>query len=355
MKRPYRILLGISLILGFAGWLSVDEIGRALFERQIEQQVGWDLRDDLEAGLHVGFCGTGSPLPDPGRGGACTFVIAGERVYLFDAGEGAAESMALMGVLPSEVEAVFLTHFHSDHINGLGALALQHVFRGSVSEPLPVYGGPGVERVVNGFNEAYALDHQYRVEHIGKEAAPAEGFELEARPQTLNSSALTTIFEQDGVRIGAFEVSHPSVLPAWGYRVDFGRRSVVISGDTTYTQALVDAARGADLLVHEALAPELVSYIELVARRYNHEGLALVMKSIPGYHASPADAVRAANEAGVTRLALTHLIPGLPNHMFDDLFTAGAEAAFNGDFWVVADGDVVTMPENSRVQYLNVR
>jgi ribonuclease Z len=355
MKILILLFGAVTLVVVLGLTTFKNDVAMYLFQQNIERQVSWDIRDDLPEGLHVAFCGTGSPLPDPGRGGACTAVIAGDRVFLFDAGEGAAESLALMGIAPSNVEAVFLTHFHSDHINGLGALALQHVFRGNVTEPLAIYGGPGVERVVNGFNEAFAQDHAYRLEHHGADVAPAAGFELAAFPINAPDSGLATILEQDSITISVFNVHHESVLPAYGYRISDGQRTVVISGDTSYSPNLAEAAAGADLLVHEALAPELIDHLRQTALKYRNDGLAVVMADIPSYHASPADAVRTAKESGVPALALTHLIPGLPGSFFDDLFLDGAADDFAGELWVTRDGDVISILPDEKFAYLQTR
>ena len=342
MKRlGFLIVISVGLLVVT---LQKDRIALYLFTENIEKLVSRDLRDELEDGIHVAFCGTGSPLPDLTRGGACTAVIAGKRVFLFDAGEGTAESLALMGILPSEVEMVFLTHFHSDHINGLGALVLQHVFRGNVATPLPVYGGPGVERVVNGFNEAFALDHKYRVAHHGAKAAPPKGLELSAFEVKIPEVGVRKIISNEGVSIEAFKVNHEPVAPAYGYRITYRGRTVVISGDTTYSENLVKFATDADLLVHEALAPQLISIIEKTAARHGRHGLEIVMRDIPGYHASPSDIVRVATASGVGALALTHVIPGLPGAWFDSLFTDGAEKGFNGEFWIMQDGDLISLP-----------
>ena len=349
-----RLLLATAILFGLlTAIVQKDRISLYLFTQNIEKLVGRDLRDELEEGMHVAFCGTGSPLPDLTRGGACTAVIAGKRVFLFDAGEGSAESLALMGILPSEVEFVFLTHFHSDHINGLGALALQHVFRGNVSAPLPVYGGPGVERVVNGFNEAFALDHEYRVAHHGAEAAPPSGLELSAVEVIAPETGLMNIINADDVSIDAFRVDHEPVASAYGYRVTYRGRTVVISGDTSYSENLAEVSKGVDLLVHEALAPALVSIIRDTATHHGREGLATVMRDIPEYHASPEDAIRIATESRVGALALTHLIPGLPSAWFDSLFTRGAKKTFDGDFWIMRDGDVISLPVRGEAKKLN--
>jgi ribonuclease Z len=113
---------------------------------------------ELPEGLHVALCGSGSPLPDPTRAGPCSVVIAGKHVFVVDAGEGGARNMTLMRIPNGHVEAVFLTHLHSDHIDGLGPMMLLRWTGANATVPLPIYGPAGTERVVAGVNEAYAID-----------------------------------------------------------------------------------------------------------------------------------------------------------------------------------------------------
>ncbi len=112
-------------------------------------------------------------------------MIAGGRVYVVDAGERSSETLSRMRIAPNRIEAVLLTHFHSDHIGGLATVNLQRWVADAAATPMPVLGPPGVERVVAGLNEAYALDRGYRTAHHGPELAPpasaamvAERFEL---------------------------------------------------------------------------------------------------------------------------------------------------------------------------------
>src|SRR5262249_57511252 len=107
----------------------------------------------LRDGVHVGVCGTGSHFPSPTRSGPCTASIAGAWLLIVDAGRGSADMIARMGLQSGRIEAVLLTHFHSDHIDGLGQLGELHWLAGNASAPLLVIGPTGVERVVNGFNE----------------------------------------------------------------------------------------------------------------------------------------------------------------------------------------------------------
>ena len=117
---------------------------------------------ELPDGLHVLVCGAGGPLPDPDRSAPCLAVIAGEQVVLVDVGGSAARNAAGMGLQPGWVDRIFLTHFHSDHIDGLGEFMTLRWAGGGHAQPLPVVGPTGVGEVVAGFNRAYAQDAVYR-------------------------------------------------------------------------------------------------------------------------------------------------------------------------------------------------
>src|SRR4029434_164695 len=120
-----------------------------------ERAIGSDAIAELPDGLHVLLCGAGSPLADPQRSGPCVAVIAGTHLFEVDAGDGAGRNLTRLNLPPGRVEALFLTHFHSDHIDGLGELTVLRWAGGNHKDPLPVFGSTGVEAVVTGFNAAY--------------------------------------------------------------------------------------------------------------------------------------------------------------------------------------------------------
>lgn len=340
------ILTGLMLaaVLG-AAFAFRGDIALLAMQRLAPRLMAADLTATLPDGLHVGLCGTGSPLPDPRRSGPCTAVIAGKRIFIVDAGDGAARMTARMDLAPPRIEAVLLTHFHSDHIDGLGALALQRWAGGGATAPLPVYGPAGVDRIVAGFNEVYAADAAYRVAHHGADIVPPEGAGMTATvfafPQGVAERAV--VYDKDGLRVTAFRVDHEPVSPAVGYRFDYRGRSAVISGDTKRSTTLEEAARGADLLVHEALAPNLVSLLQESARKAERPRLAKIFSDIPGYHASPTDAVASAQAAGVKALVLTHIVPAMPTRALEPVFLNGARFK-DGPFWIGRDGDLVSLP-----------
>ncbi|MEQ9316321.1 MAG: MBL fold metallo-hydrolase, partial [Henriciella sp.] len=243
-----------------------------------------------------------------------------------------------------EIEAVFLTHFHSDHIDSLGELMLQRWANGGHAEPLSVIGPSGVEQVVRGFNLAYAQDSVYRVAHHGEDVVPPSGFGGDPVPFELNQSGESqTVYNVDGLRIVMFPVKHDPVFPAVGYRFEFGGRSVVLSGDTAFSERLIAEASGADLLVHEALNTDMVAAIGGQAEAAGLDRAAHIMDDIPSYHATPAEAARVAKEAGVDMLVLSHLVPAVPDRRLVPYFLKGTKEVWDGPIIVAEDGDVFSM------------
>ena len=165
------------------------------------------------------------------RGGPCTMIAAGDRYYLIDAGIDAARNLRLWRIPLEKIAGVLLTHFHSDHIAELGEMRLQTWVAGRKT-PLPVYGPPGIERVVAGFNEAYALDAGYRTAHHGAKMLPPDAVAMIAKPVAFPWSDRALVLKQDGLKITAIRVHHDPAKPAYGYRFDYQGRSIVVSGDT---------------------------------------------------------------------------------------------------------------------------
>ncbi len=349
MKRIILIAIAaLILIAAGAAYMFRGELAVALLERAAPRAMAVA---PLPDGLHAGFCGTGSPLPDRTRAGPCTAVIAGDRLFVFDAGEGAAETLSLMGLSPDQIDTVFLTHQHSDHIDGLAAVALQHWAGGSATEPLNVIGPAGIERVVAGFNEAYAIDSGYRIAHHGVDVVPPSGFGMRATAFVIAEGQTSAVVLDDGgVKITAFLVQHAPVAGAVGYRIDYAGRSIVISGDTAKSDNLIANARGADLLIHEAISPRISHIYGQAAAGAGRSGVSQIFDDILDYHASPEDAADSAREAGVDALAITHILPPLVVPGLDQAFLGEARAHFSGPIWLMRDGDIISLPAAGGMQ-----
>jgi ribonuclease Z len=349
MRKSLWLAGGIVAVALAAAFLSRDAIGGFLFDRAVGRGAGSDALANLPDGLHVGLCGTGSPLPDAKRAGPCTFVRAGKRLFLVDVGGGAVRRLGEMHVQLGQVERIFLTHFHSDHIDGLGEAMLMRWTGSGQSNPIPVHAGLGVDQVVEGFNSAYALDAGYRVQHHGPKTVPPAGRGGIAMPFTLADGAETAvIFEEGGVRVTAIKVRHDPVTPAFGYRIDYAGRSVVISGDTAKAEQLARACNGCDLMVHEALNPQMVRRIEDQMKTTGNARLAKIMSDIPGYHASPVEAAQTARAGRAQMLVLTHIVPATPISSIEAYFMRGVSDAFSGKALLGRDGLLISMPAKSR-------
>lgn len=260
-------------------------------------------------GLKITMCGTSSPLPAPGRAQACVAIETPEHLYIVDAGSGSAATANLAGVPTGKLRGILLTHFHSDHISDIGDFNLNSWVAGRPA-PMQVIGPEGVDRIVEGLNIVYELDRGYRVAHHGAELLDPVLGVLESR--TIGEGV---IVDEDGLRITAFEVSHPPIEPAFGYRLDYGGRSVVISGDSLVTEKIIEMSDGADVVLHDAMALQLVRGAEGMSRNGGDTRLATVLHDIQDYHASTEHLQKLVEQANVGQLALYHLVPAPRNDM----------------------------------------
>src|SRR5215469_9491101 len=209
------------------------------------------------ASFRVTLLGTGVPIPSPDRFGPCTLVEAGERKFLIDAGRGAAIRLFQLKIPLGRIDVQLLTHYHSDHTSGVPDVWLTGWLEshfGTRRTPYRVIGPTGTKELMTNLERAYAADIRIR---IADEHYPPEGGRVIAD----EFAAEGVVYEKDGIRVTAFEVNHgDEIKPAYGYRVDYKGRSIVISGDTRFNENVVKYGTGADVLVHEVAAvhPELL-------------------------------------------------------------------------------------------------
>lgn len=348
-KRIAIGLVGIA-VLGFLGFnVFKKQIATMIFERVLDQRAGIDPSAALPDGLHVYLCGTGAPLPDVTRAGPCLGILAGDRAYVFDIGSGGARNLGAMGFPTGRIESIYLTHLHSDHIDGLGEILVLSWVGGSRSTPTPIIGPRGTSRVVEGFNIAYGLDSSYRTAHHGPEVANPKGFGGAATEIALPAGpgGNAVVFEDDVLKISAIRVAHAPVEPAFGYRIDYQDRSVSLSGDTIYHPGFVGASKGVDLMLHEALDPEMAKAIGSRLAERGQTNNAKIFSDILDYHASPEDAARAAQEADADELVLYHLVPILPIDLLESIFIGTARSEFDGPILIGKDGYIISLPVGS--------
>lgn len=344
LPRVFVILIGLSV--GALLLFQIPLVQDKLLDRAIALRMG-SVPDDLFAddALRVTLCGSAAPMPVAARAATCVMVIAGGKYYIVDAGNRSTNNLGLWRIPSQHIGAVFLTHFHSDHIGDLGELNMMTWAQGRPG-PLTVYGPEGVRQVVEGFSKAYALDSMYRTAHHGEDYLnPAKG-EMIAK-EIEQGGEPVVVLEQDGLKITMFEVDHAPISPAVGYRFDYKGRSVVISGDTTKSDAVKTAAKGADVLIHEALSRHIVKRMEVASRNSGNGQMEKILSDIQDYHTSPVEAAELANEAEVQMLVLYHLVPVPPNNLAEQVFLRGVKGVRSEGVTLGYDGMTLTLPLGS--------
>ena len=349
MKRILRILLALAVVTIGTGIIAlwIPSVQDTIVARIAQQRIGRDMSGLLAPdALRVLLCGTASPIPSPRRAEACTAVFAGGRMWIVDTGPGSWGTLALRRVRGEAIGGIFYTHLHSDHIAELGEFNLQTWAAGRPG-PLRVYGPNGVNELVHGFAEAYAADTGFRTAHHGADLLPPDRAAMIPMPIGLDGADATRILDEDGVVVTAFAVAHDPVKPAFGYRFDYGGRSVVISGDTRPCPNLVTQARGADVLVHEAQANAIVHIMQEAARTAGESRIAKILGDIPSYHTNPADAASEAVAAGVQLLVFTHFTPPPDNFLLARIFERGIDRVPPRGLVLGEDGTLIVLPKGS--------
>ena len=346
MKWLIRIGVLIIIALAISSITRSKPFGFMMLDRAMSLAATQDTLADLPDGLHALLCGAGGPLVDSNRSGPCVAVQAGPRLFIIDAGTNGARNLTRFGVRTGRVDAVLITHAHSDHIDGLGELGMQRWVGAGHAEPLRVYGPPVVSEVVAGFNLAYAADAGYRTAHHGEAVAPSSGAGLVALPFALPEDGEThLVFETedaDPVRVTAFRVSHEPVTQAVGYRIDYRDKSLVVSGDTSKSQNLIAHAKGVDLLLHEALDSEITGKLAEIMEANGVTSAAKIMRDVPSYHATPVEAAESAAEAGAGHLVLYHVVPPLRMRALRQVYMSGVREAYDGPVTLASDGTLIS-------------
>lgn len=266
----------------------------------------------------------GGPRPRNTRSAPAQLIVAGDSAYVVDCGDGVARQMALAGVPLASLRGVFITHQHSDHVADFGNLLLIAWVSG-LKTRVDSFGPPPLREMTQQFLMLNAVDIRTRI-------ADEERIPIAPLLHTHDLSAAGPVFEDGNVRVSAALVHHPPMTPAFGYRFDTADRSIVISGDTTPSESLIRLAKGADVLVHEALFPSAVD--RLVAGVKNAPRL---KESILSHHTSAEEAGRVAQAAGVRTLVLSHLIPAEDPLVTEASWIEAARTHFAGRIVVGSD------------------
>ncbi len=243
--------------------------------------------------IRLTLLGTGVPTPVIARFGPGILVEAGGENLLFDAGRGALLRLSQLQPPLREVRKVFLTHLHSDHIVGLPDLWLTGWLNGRPKEPLRVWGPRGTREMMAHLEQAFQFDIRIR---LYDDQPPPEGIVVLAEDIIEG-----VVYEHNGIKVTAFEVDHFPIQPAFGYRIDYASRSVVISGDTRFSEHLISYAQGVDVIVHEVIVADMIRALS--------PGNPDAMERVIAHHIPPEQAGEVFTRVQPRLAVFTHIIP----------------------------------------------
>ena len=253
--------------------------------------------------LMVTLLGTGAPRPVIERFGSSILVEAGDQKLLFDCGRGCTQRLYQAKVPLSDVTALFLTHLHSDHIVGIPDLWLTGWIMGRKT-PLRVWGPDGTQQMMKGLEQAYEFDIHTRRDI--DEQLPPQGVVEQAKDIEQG-----VVYENDGVKVTAFTVDHGVVKPALGYRIDYAGHSVVVSGDTRYSENLIKFAQGTDVLIHEVLAANAYKSLHTALTQRQ-------MQKVMEHHTKTEEAAMVFAKAKPRLAVYSHIVPPNASDLLSD-------------------------------------
>lgn len=283
--------------------------------------------------LELTLLGTGSPLHVPHRFGPSQIISDGKVRLLIDTGWGGTSRLYQNGTPPQTIDAVFITHLHSDHTTDMADFLVMR-WVGGIKSPIPIYGPAGTKRMIHGFQEAMAADTKYRLDHHGDKlwsgglAADITEFKAGDDP--------VVIVRYGELVVKAFEVDHRPVKPAYGFRFEMGGRAITISGDTNPCAGLLNGSRDADIMVCDSMNVAMMQMLETQLRSIGNKVQASLLEDAHNYHAPIEGMAEIAAKAGVKHLLLSHIMPAITDEQIPQ-FTAGLDKIFGGKLSVGHD------------------
>jgi ribonuclease Z len=253
--------------------------------------------------------------------------------------------MEALNLPVGQLGAVFITHYHADHYADLGEVIDRSWIMGR-RHVLPIYGPEGIEQIVAGYRMAYDREYGYRTAHHGPEMMPLEWSKAQAVEfQYDKGGDPVRVYEHDGVTVTAFAAQHPPIWPNVGYRIEAAGKTIVLSGDTIATDTLLEQSRGADLLISDVMAMDVIRQMQSVSEMLGNEFAAHIMRDIRDYHIGTEELGALAQKAQVKRLALTHLSPPVDQRVLvHSFFKRPIAARYSGKIVVGHDGTQIVIP-----------
>ena len=341
MKKFGIVALVLALLLFFIGifaYINQDKLIERFILRQLSAA---NLRMDLmekDDKIRLVTVGTGSPIPGQ-RKLSCNAVFVNGHFFIFDIGDGTASNIEQLRLPLTEIEAIFITHWHADHYFDLPEIINRSWVRGRTNQ-LTVYGPEPIHDIMSGLKDFIDIENDFRLDHHGASVMDTSVALPLVQKIDVDSINVVEVYNRDGIEITAFLVEHEPVAPSLGYKISYNGKSLVISGDTKMSEAVVEQSQGADILLHEALSFDFIERAQKIQEENDFTRNAKILKDILEYHTSPIQAAEVAHRANVKKLILTHLGPAPENPISRTFYTSGMDDIFEGSILLAEDGDL---------------
>jgi len=293
------------------------------------------LKDDER--IYVYTVGTSSPLPN-NRAQTGTAIIVNGHFFMFDVGDGVVKKASNIGLPLNQLDGIFITHWHSDHFMDLPGLISRSWLVGRTNE-LHLYGPDGTDTINHAINQLLHIENQHRVDHHGPSTMDISKARAIAHEFKNVQGGKEVIYEQDGIKITAFDVNHEPIEPAVGYAIEYKGKKVVISGDTKKNDLLLEMSKDADLLLHEVILNSLLVKMEAVVEERGMARNAKIIHDIQDYHTTPSEVADIATKANVKELVLHHFAPAPDIRIMKSLYKKELKG-YDGPIHFANDGDL---------------
>jgi len=326
------LVLVIFMCLSFINFFP-EKLSKFLTNLTIDRNTSTFSNNEDE--ITVFTIGTGSPLNNS-RVQSGTAIFIKDKFFIFDVGDGVVTKAEQMNLPLNELDAIFITHFHSDHYIDLPYLINRSWVLGR-SKDLNVYGPEGLDNILASNYDFLELENKHRVDHHGSDLMNTK-YAFGVSNEFKMKEDKKVIYETDGIKITAFNVDHYPVKPSIGYVIEYNNKKVVLSGDTKANEVVFEMASNADLLIHEAILNSLLKNTVKILQNKEMYRNSHIVNDIQDYHTPPNEIVKLANKANVKTLVLHHLTPSPDNIIIKKLYEKQIKN-FNGKVYLANDGD----------------
>ncbi len=327
--------LAILLFVLVAGCTSDDVVSTAIV-KQIKDNAPPEYIRDKE-NIVVVTVGTASPIPGE-RVQTGTAIFVNGYFFMFDVGAGVVQKSESIGLPLEELDGIFLTHYHSDHIMDLPNM-ISRSWQLGRTDDLNIYGPQDLNQLMSSVDGFLEIDNSYRLAHHGIEVMDTVYADGVVHEFNIEQNSYQTIYDKDGIKITAFDVTHEPIEPAVGYAIEYNGKKVVLSGDTKRNDLVEEMAKNCDLLVHEVMLMSFQKMLEEELREAGMDRNATIIFDIQDYHTGTDEVAELAQSANVKKLVLNHLAPLPDNRVIEKLYMEELKA-FKGTIHLANDGDI---------------